>query len=272
MFEQLLSRYGGDANLYANAATAFLSHGEARRALALCETGAALAPDNQVCLALMGTALRLLGDGREETLSGYDTLIRVFEVEPPQGFSDMAAFNTELDAYLDLLHPGTREHIAQSLRGGSQTMEEVFGAGHALIDRLQQRIGEAVSRYIAELKSDESHPFLSRRRRRFSYAGSWSSRLGDHGFHANHMHPGGWISSCYYVALPDAVRDEKNRQGWIKFGEPDIAVDLAEPVRRTIQPVAGQLILFPSYLWHGTIPFHAAAARTTIAFDAVPEL
>jgi hypothetical protein len=29
-------------------------------------------------------------------------------------------------------------------------------------------------------------------------------------------------------------------------------------------------MLFPSYMWHGTIPFHDAAARTTIAFDAVP--
>jgi hypothetical protein len=29
-------------------------------------------------------------------------------------------------------------------------------------------------------------------------------------------------------------------------------------------------VLFPSYMWHGTIPFRDAALRTTIAFDAVP--
>jgi hypothetical protein len=34
--------------------------------------------------------------------------------------------------------------------------------------------------------------------------------------------------------------------------------------------VPGRLILFPSYMWHGTVPFRATAARTTIAFDAVP--
>jgi len=31
------------------------------------------------------------------------------------------------------------------------------------------------------------------------------------------------------------------------------------------------LVLFPSYMWHGTIPFHDAQARTTIAFDVVPK-
>jgi hypothetical protein len=28
--------------------------------------------------------------------------------------------------------------------------------------------------------------------------------------------------------------------------------------------------LFPSYLWHGTVPFHGADTRLTIAFDVVP--
>jgi hypothetical protein len=80
----------------------------------------------------------------------------------------------------------------------------------------------------------------------------------------------GWISSCYYVAVPDAVKDEAAQQGWIKFGEPSLEVALKTPIRRTIQPAPGRLVLFPSYMWHGTIPFHDAVARTTIAFDVVP--
>jgi hypothetical protein len=127
-----------------------------------------------------------------------------------------------------------------------------------------------VAGYIAGLAEDAQHPFLSRRSRDFRYAGSWSSRLRDSGFHVNHLHPLGWISSCYYVAVPDAAKDETARQGWIKFGEPSFEVALKNPVRRAIQPVAGRLVLFPSYMWHGTIPFRDDAARTTIAFDVVP--
>ncbi|HWC62172.1 MAG TPA: putative 2OG-Fe(II) oxygenase, partial [Rhizomicrobium sp.] len=270
LFAKLVERHPNDANLCGNAAQAAVARGDAKRALAFCEKGLAVVPDNQACLALSSLAYRLLGDERDELLSGYDRFIRVFDLEPPQGFSDMAAFNAALDAYLDRLHPHRKEHVAQSLRGGSQTVEQVFGAGHDLIGRLQRRIDETVARYIAELEQDSTHPFLSRKTKRFSYSGSWSSRLHDHGFHADHFHPEGWISSCYYVAVPDVVKDRDSKQGWIKFGEPDFDTKLPAPVRRAIEPAAGRLILFPSYLWHGTIPFHAATSRTTIAFDAVP--
>jgi hypothetical protein len=42
-------------------------------------------------------------------------------------------------------------------------------------------------------------------------------------------------------------------------------------VRRAIQSVAARRVQFPSYMWHGTVPFHDRADRTTIAFDVVPQ-
>jgi hypothetical protein len=121
------------------------------------------------------------------------------------------------------------------------------------------------------MKEDASHPFLSRRTRDIRYNGSWSSRLGDCGFHVNHTHPRGWISSCYYVGVPEVTKDESQRQGWIKFGESSFEHLLEKnPARRAVQPVPGRLVLFPSYMWHGTNPFHAPTTRTTIAFDVVP--
>jgi len=116
----------------------------------------------------------------------------------------------------------------------------------------------------------EDHPLTGRRGTGFTFAGSWSSRLQTQGFHANHIHPQGWISSCYYVAVPDVTLDRTAKQGWIKFGQPSFETAMDDTMRRAIQPVPGRLILFPSYMWHGTIPFRAPAARTTIAFDAVP--
>ena len=32
----------------------------------------------------------------------------------------------------------------------------------------------------------------------------------------------------------------------------------------------GKLVLFPSYFWHGTVPFTSENTRLTIAFDVVP--
>jgi hypothetical protein len=212
----------------------------------------------------------MMEDGRDEAFNGYDTLVRIFDLEPPAGFSDMASFNAELNASLDRIHPKSRELIDQSLRGGTQTPGHLFPAGLPLVTKLKNRIDEAVARYIAELGDGPDHPLLSRRSKSFRYSGSWSSRLQDSGFHVNHFHPDGWISSCYYVSLPEVVADGTGKQGWIKFGEPALDLVLKHPVRRTIQPRPGRLVLFPSYIWHGTVPFHEKTARTTIAFDIVP--
>jgi tetratricopeptide (TPR) repeat protein len=269
-FDAVLARYGNDVETCNNAAEAALLAGDPQKSLALYQQSLRNSPHNQSALAGLSVGLRLLGDERDENLNGYDSLIQVFDLEPPEGFSDMAGFNAALNAYLDSLHPETREYISQSLRGGTQTPAQLFGAGHDLVQRLQARISEAVAAYIAGLRDDASHPFLSRRAADFRYAGSWSSRLRDCGFHINHIHPSGWISSCYYVGVPDAVKDETTRQGWIKFGEPYFDVPLDNPIRRAVQPVPGRLVLFPSYMWHGTIPFHDVQARTTVAFDVVP--
>jgi tetratricopeptide (TPR) repeat protein len=271
VLEGLLARHGEDPNLLISIAESAMEAGDPQKAAAFCERSIAVQPHDQVALAVMGTAWRLLGDERDETLNGYDSLIRIFDLEPPDGFSDMASFNAELNSWLDRVHPPTREYLEQSLRNGTQTADKLFGVGHDLVERLQRRIREAVGRYIAEMKADERHPLLSRRARDFDYTGSWSSRLRDCGFHTNHIHPEGWISSCYYVALPRAVEDTQGRQGWIKFGEPALDVSLKEPIRRAIQPRPGRLVLFPSYMWHGTIPFHDSEPRTTIAFDVVPK-
>ncbi len=269
-FDTILARQTGNAELFGCAAEAVLRGGNAEKAAWLCEQGLKIAPRNAFCLANLSIASRMLEDGRDDAINGYDTLIKSFDLEPPQGFSRMADFNQELNAELDRLHPATREFVNQSLRGGTQTPDQLFSASLPLVAKLKQRIDEAVARYAAELRADENHPLLSRRTRDFAYAGSWSSRLQDCGFHVNHIHPMGWISSCYYVAVPDAVQDEAGRQGWIKFGEPSFEMALKTPIRRAIQPAAGRLVLFPSYMWHGTIPFRDAAARTTIAFDVIP--
>ena len=270
IFDAVLAQHANNVDVCNAAGEAALLGGDPQRSMALYQHGVRLAPYNQASLAGLSATYRIMGDERDESLNGYDSLIQLFDLDPPQGFSDMADFNAELNAYLDRLHPQTREYISQSLRGGTQTPAQLFGAGHDLVQRLQVRISEAVGRYIGGLKQDADHPFLSRRGRDFRYVGSWSSRLRDCGFHINHIHPTGWISSCYYVGVPEAVKDESARQGWLKFGEPSFAVTLNNPIRRAVQPVPGRLVLFPSYMWHGTIPFHDAQPRTTIAFDVVP--
>ena len=227
-------------------------------------------PADQAALSLLCLCHRALGESREEeSLAGYEDLIACYDLPPPAGYATMADFNRELAAYLEPLHDDRREHCTQTLRGGTRLYDEVFDNGHELVDRLRPGIDAAVAHYIAHLRAGDRHPFLSRRAARFHYVSSWSSRLRDRGFHRNHVHAQGWISSAYYVSVPQACADTRKREGWLKFGEPE---DFGPgfPPRRYVQPVPGRLVLFPSYLWHGTVPFESAQTRVTIAFDVAP--
>jgi tetratricopeptide (TPR) repeat protein len=266
--ERALGRYPQSAPLYHQLAATALEAREPHGAAAMAEKAPTLAPLDQYGLALLGSAWRMLGDERDEILNAYDALIAVFDLETPDGFSTMADFNNELGTLMNQLHPMTRAPLNQTLRGGSQTNGHLFDARHALVEKLRVRIAEAVDRYIGDITPDARHLFRSRRGRGFRVAGSWSSLLRDSGYHVNHIHPEGWISSCYYVSVPEVVKGQTEKQGWIKFGEPSFDTGLSP--RRAIQPVPGRLVLFPSYMWHGTIPFHDTGPRVTIAFDAVP--
>jgi hypothetical protein len=95
----------------------------------------------------------------------------------------------------------------------------------------------------------------------------WSS-----GKHVNHIHPEGWLSSAFYVALPASVVSAggDNTSGCIQFGQPLAELNLDLPARRIIKPELGKLALFPSYMWHGTVPFVDDEPRISIAFDMQP--
>jgi uncharacterized protein (TIGR02466 family) len=124
--------------------------------------------------------------------------------------------------------------------------------------------------YIGRLDASSAHAVDRRRRNSYAIAGSWSVLLAPGGFHVDHVHPEGWLSSAYYVEVPDAgdAAGDATRAGWIKFGEPGVKLDLA--AEHFVKPRAGRLVLFPSYFWHGTVPFERGGGRLTAAFDVIP--
>jgi tetratricopeptide (TPR) repeat protein len=260
-----------NAPAWRNFGETLLRSGDPKSARVAAERAMAIQPDNQAALAIWTLALRLLGDPLAAQIDDCEKFVRVYELPPPRGYGDMASFNSDLNAYLDGLHRDRREFVDQTLRNGTQTMENLFGAGHSPVELLRERIDYAVSDFIERMETDPNHPLTQRKSSEFKYAGSWSARLHDCGFHTNHIHPKGWISSAYYVALPDVVATSQTREGWIQFGQPNFECGFDNSVLRTVRPKVGTLVLFPSYTWHGTLPFRSTQARTTIAFDVVPD-
>ena len=211
--------------------------------------------------AYAATAWRLARDPRSDWLEGDERLVNVTNLT-----DDLPPLDT-LAATLRGLHVAKGEYLDQSVRGGTQTDGPLLSRIDPVIRQLRAAIVGAVERYRDQLPPvDDAHPLLRQRRdRRIRFSGSWSVRLRSGGHHSNHVHPLGWISSALYIALPDEVAGE-NHAGWLALGEPPPELETGLPPAAYIQPRPGQLVLFPSWMWHGTVPF-PAGERLTVAFD-----
>jgi tetratricopeptide (TPR) repeat protein len=207
-------------------------------------------------------AWRLTNDPRHDWLEADGKLVSIFDLTdrlPP------------LDQLADVLrsfHVAPGEYLDQSVRGGTQTDGPLLSRIAPEIQALRAAIVSAVEEFRAHLPPvDLEHPLLRERRdRRIRFSGSWSVRLKGAGYHANHVHPQGWISSALYVVLPERNDGDASDAGWLKIGEPPAEFGADLPATRLVEPKSGQLILFPSWMWHGTVPFRTGE-RLTVAFD-----
>ena len=224
-------------------------------------------PFNGDWIAYEGMALRQMNDPRYGELFDYDLMVQAFDLEAPPDYADMASFNEALRESLNRLHVLETHPLDQSLRHGSQTTRSLLTIDDPVIKQYLQALEAPIREYIASMQRPD-HPWSGRKTEKFKLAGCWSVKLKPDGYHINHLHPAGWISSAYYVELPQVTQSGVGQEGWIKFGEPRWPTP-ACTVEKVVQPNEGRLVLFPSYMWHGTIPF-SSGERITAPFDVVP--
>jgi uncharacterized protein (TIGR02466 family) len=227
-------------------------------------------PNDQSVWGWMVTAARAVGDPLYGELIDYDAMVGVYDLETPPGWTDMPTYLADLAEALKAIHVYRQHPMNQSLRHGSQSMNLLNGSSAPSIKAFFEAIGAPLRAHMARLGTGED-PL--RRRNTFDYEiqGAWSVRLRPSGYHRDHFHPDGWLSSAFYVETPDAALETHDKQGWIRFGQPPFVTDPKLPPDHFVKPKPGRLVLFPSYLWHGTVPFTTDEARMTIAFDAVPK-
>jgi tetratricopeptide (TPR) repeat protein len=248
---------------------ALLGCGQAGDASALAGQWLAQAPDDQLAIALQLTAWRALGDGRYDAWVDYGTMVRPLVLETPEGWASLPSFLKDLAAVLEGLH-GLKAHpLHQSLRGGSQTSQSLLRSQDPVLRAFFSSVHTAIGAYLAGL-GQGSDPLRRRNSGDGAPQSAWSVRLTSGGSHADHVHPKGWVSSAFYVALPEAALSAGDQAGWIRFGQPPFPLPYRQPAGRVVKPEAGQLVLFPSYLWHGVNPFQSDIPRLTIAFDILP--
>ena len=250
--------------------TSLLMQGKASEAMPFIADMRKAEPNDQQWLAYETTALRLLGDERYSDIVDLERFVRPYQLPVPEGFDDIESFNSAFLKSLERWHRYESHPLDQSLRGGSQTPRDLTTIDDPVIKAFYRALDDPIRRYMSAVGSANDHPLTARNTGKYRIMGGWSVKLHGGGKHVNHVHPEGWISSAYYVSVPEETRTESGHSGWIKFAEPPFETHPATPPEKWIQPEAGMLVLFPSYLWHGTEPIHDGSVRVTAPFDAVP--
>lgn len=165
-------------------------------------------------------------------------------------------------------------------RQGSQT-HELFTNPLAeplaeLVASLRPQINAMIAAFDPEQRRALAYPSGSDD---LEFSG-WGVVLDRGGYQAPHGHPDSLFSGVVYLQVPEpeCVPGQEHAPGSLCFYGDGVRADGASEeaagAHRTatfsILPRRGDLILFPSYLWHGTVPFSMAGPRICLAFNVVP--
>jgi uncharacterized protein (TIGR02466 family) len=177
--------------------------------------------------------------------------------------------STLLKALLhDIHHADIAERKQARLTNGKQSAGNLFKRPEASFRELSMLIKRAFEDYRHHF-SNADCMLISAFPETLEFTSSWYVKMQQGGHLNAHIHEIGWISGAVYLAMPDTA---DAREGAFEYGTHGDEY----PQRHTdfptahIKPQVGDIVLFPSSLFHRTIPFNAQAERICIAFDLKP--
>ncbi len=238
-------------------------------AIAACNEYLVRYPGDAGVLAAKSIALNEAGKTDElKVLVDLDRFVLPMKQQAPSGFPDIDSFNKALGRHV-IRHPSlVTSPSSHSTRMGKQTGSINIGS-KGPIAAFENLIARSIDAYMDSVAGEVEHPTVAHRPKNYSLS-VWATVLEGEGYQAPHIHPSGWLSGVYYPQLPKVV-DDGGTDGWIEFGQPGPEYHFsAEPTLRLVQPEPGLLVMFPSYMFHRTIPFKSEETRISIAFDVLP--
>ena len=250
---------------------ASLMSGRYDRALELALLWREKTPLDQDWIALQADALRMLGRMDEySSLMDFDRFVRPAQLSVPDGYASLDEFHADFVEQVHGRSPYKTHPLGQSARQGIQSPINLLFDKRPVVQNYIKALHEPVQAYLDQLGHDPANPMTARNEGEFFIGGVWSIFLLAGGRHVSHTHPHGWVSSAYYMAVPPEADTDPSRAGWIKFGEPPYKLPDDAPALHWVKPTPGTLVLFPAYMWHGTVPISGAAPRVTAPLDILP--
>lgn len=177
-----------------------------------------------------------------------------------------------LKALLNDIHNAEiAERVQGMLYNGKQSAGNLFKRPEASFRTLGELVKKEFMNYKnkfagADCELIKSFP------EEFEFTSSWYVKMRQGGHLDAHIHEIGWISGAVYLAMPS---DKKSpEEGAFEYGihGDDYPQKHGNFPVGTVVPNVGEIVLFPSSLFHRTIPFTSSEERICIAFDLKPSV
>ncbi|MAU25073.1 MAG: hypothetical protein CL706_06665 [Chloroflexi bacterium] len=154
------------------------------------------------------------------------------------------------------------------LKNGYQSSGNLFNLEFDSVVQVKKIITKNISKYRTFFKNS-NEGFIKNWPNKYRLYG-WIIVMQSGGMLKPHMHKEGWLSSSIYLKLPE--KNKKN-EGDIEFSltGADYPTDGKIYKHEIMETLYGDMIMFPSSLFHSTIPFNSKKERVVLAFDLIPE-
>ncbi len=148
-----------------------------------------------------------------------------------------------------------------------QTSGNLFALDYPFIKSLKKALEHKIEVYKANFK-DSNQGFIKNWPNEF-ILNSWILSMKTGGFIQQHNHRYGWITGSFYLQVPKSLN--KNDAGNISFSYQGPEYPLKEKkFNSTIKKIETRdICIFPSSLYHQTIPFEGTKERICLVFDLI---
>ena len=167
-------------------------------------------------------------------------------------------------------HSSRNDYRSQALlHKGSQSSGNIFLLNEPFVTHLRESIEKQIKEYRLKFR-DSSQGFLKQWPEKYKLFG-WMVSITTGGNLDAHNHKEGWLSGSFYLSLPERS-GASGDAGKIAFSYKGPRYPASDKVtqKKVIDIRERDICMFPSSLFHETIPFEGDEERISFAFDVIP--
>ena len=177
----------------------------------------------------------------------------------------------------ELLKDIEKEEIAKRtqsrLHHGTQSSGNLFKRSEESFRTLSKLIANTIEEYYKKNKDKDSNSiFVKQFPKTVDFNSSWYVKMQSGGHLDSHIHEEGWVSGSVYLSMPKEKKDPNEGAIELSLHGDNYPKKHDNFPTKTYPVEVGDVVFFPSSVFHRTIPFSSKEERICIAFDVKPEV